>query len=116
MPLLKIETSAPLNDDRQVERVLQESSRIVADLLHKPEQYVMVALSPVAMLMSAAGGPAAFCDLRSIGGIEPDACQALSQALCALLETTLQIAPERIYLNFAEFDAASWGWNGTTFG
>lgn len=115
MPLLKIETSATLGEPGS-KTVLEEGSRIVARVLQKPEQYVMVALSPASMIMSAMGGPAAFCDLRSIGDLTPEQCATLSAELCALLSTALGIDPSRVYLNFAEVDAVSWGWNGTTFG
>lgn len=115
MPLLKIETSAALSE-AGVKAVLEEGSRVVARILQKPEQYVMVGISPASMIMSARGGAAAFCDLRSIGDLAPEQCAALSRELCALLSTALGIDAERVYLNFTEVDAVNWGWNGTTFG
>lgn len=115
MPLLRIETSAALGE-ASVKAILEEGSRIVARALQKPEQYVMVGIFPASMIMSAMGGPAAFCDLRSIGDLSPEQCAALSSELCALLSNALGVDPARVYLNFAEVEAAAWGWNGTTFG
>ena len=115
MPMLKIETSAALSEE-QIGKVLEEGSRIVARILQKPEQYVMVAICEASMIMSATGGPAAFCDLRSIGGLSPENCAALSGELCALLAAVIEVEPDRVYLNFTELDAAAWGWNATTFG
>lgn len=115
MPFLKIETSALLNDEK-IKYVSNESSRIIARILRKPERYVMVALSPASMLMSATRDPTAFCDLRNVGDLSADVCAALSSELCTLLSAELHLAPARIYLNFTEIDAANWGWNGTTFG
>ncbi len=115
MPLLKIETSAALSGET-TEKVLAEASRIVARILQKPEQYMMVSLSPAAMLFSAQEGPAAFCDLRSIGVLSPERCATLSAELCAFLSTSLGVDPARVYLNFTEVEAERWGWNGTTFG
>jgi len=40
----------------------------------------------------------------------------LSRKICALLVPSLQVPQNRIYLNFGEVEAGSWGWNATTFG
>lgn len=76
----------------------------------------MVSLNQSAMLMSGKGGEAAFVDIRSIGGLSGDVNRTLSQQICKLLNDSLRIAPDRIYLNFIDIEAANWGWNGSTFG
>jgi len=68
------------------------------------------------MLMSGRTGAAAFVDVRSIGGLSGDVNARLSQQICQLLQTSLGISPDRVYLNFAGVSAANWGWNGETFG
>ncbi len=32
-----------------------------------------------------------------------------------MLNQTLDMAPDRIYLNFSDFNAGNWGWNRDTF-
>ena len=115
MPLLKLETTVDLSEDKR-KALLASLSKAVADTIGKPEQYVMVVASPAAMLMSDAAGDAAFVDLRSIGGLTDDVNRTLSQKLCGLLSATLGIPQNRIYLNFTDVEAGRWGWNGKTFG
>jgi phenylpyruvate tautomerase len=115
MPLLKLETNAPLSEDKR-KALLIALSKTVAETIGKPEQYVMVAIHPVAALMSGKPGDAAFADIRSIGGLSGDVNRLLAQKVCKLLHDSLGIPPDRVYLNFTDVKAANWGWNGNTFG
>jgi phenylpyruvate tautomerase len=115
MPLLKLETTVVLAEDKR-QALLAALSRLVAETVGKPEQYVMVTCSPAAILMSGRTGDAAFLDIRSIGGLSGDANRCLAKELCCLLTQSLGVPPERIYLNFTEVEAGNWGWKGSTFG
>ena len=96
--------------------LLASLSKPIAETIGKPEQYVMVAVGHSAMLMSSNPGAAAFVDLRSIGGLTNDVNRKLSQKVCKLLNDSLGVPEDRIYLNFTEVEANNWGWNGNTFG
>jgi phenylpyruvate tautomerase len=115
MPLLKLETTVALADDK-TKALLASLSKIVAGTIGKPEQYVMVAISPAAILMSGKPGDAAFVDIRSIGGLSDNVNRQLAQKVCALLKESLGVPPDRVYLNFTDVPAGNWGWNGDTFG
>src|SRR5271157_1516202 len=115
MPLLKLETTVALTEDKR-QALLASLSKIVAETIGKPQQYVMVSASQAAMQMSGTPGDAAFVDVRSIGGLTGDVNRKLSQKVCKLLSDSLGVAPNRIYLNFTEVEASHWGWNGSTFG
>ena len=115
MPLLKLETTVALSDEKR-QSLLPALSKIVCETLGKPESYVMVTINPAAILMSGKSGDAAFVDIRSIGGLSLGVNQQLSKKISTLLNQLLGIAPNRIYLNFSDIDAANWGWNGSTFG
>ncbi len=115
MPLLKLETTVPLLEEKG-KPLLAALSRAVAGATGKPEQYVMVTITQSAMLMSGKAGDAAFVDVRGIGGLNGETNRKLSQQLCKLLKDSLGIAPDRVYLNFTEVEAGNWGWNGSTFG
>src|ERR1051326_2475086 len=115
MPLLKLETTVPLPEEKG-KPLLAALSKAVAGALGKPEQYVMVAACQSTMLMSGKAGEAAFVDLRSIGGLNSETNSKLSQQICKLLKDSLGIAPDRVYLNFTDVGAGNWGWNGSTFG
>jgi phenylpyruvate tautomerase len=115
MPLLKLETTVVLSEDKR-QALLASLSKIVAETIGKPEQYVMVAASQADMLMSGSPGDAAFVDVRSIGGLTGDVNRKLSQKVCQLLHDSLGVPPNRIYLGFTDVKASHWGWNGSTFG
>jgi phenylpyruvate tautomerase PptA (4-oxalocrotonate tautomerase family) len=115
MPLLKLETTVLVPEDKR-KALLASLSKAVAGTIGKPEQYVMVTIGQAAMSMSGKPGDAAFVDIRSIGGLSGDVNRKLSQQVCKLLADSLGLPPDRVYLNFTDVDAGSWGWNGNTFG
>jgi phenylpyruvate tautomerase PptA (4-oxalocrotonate tautomerase family) len=113
MPLLKLETSCAISDDQR-KALLSSLSKIVAETIGKPELYVMVTINPAVMLMSGKPDPAAFVDVRSIGGLSAETNRKLSEKICRLLQQLLGLHPERVYLNFADLEGVSWGWNSDT--
>ena len=115
MPLLKLETTVVLSEDKQ-KALLASLSKTVAETIGKPEQYVMVTISQAAVLMSGNPGAAAFVDVRSIGGLTANVNRKLSQKLCKVLNDSLRVPEDRVYLNFTDVEASNWRWNGSTFG
>ena len=115
MPLLKLETTVPVPEEKG-KLLLAALSKAVAATIGKPEQYVMITVSHSAMLMSGKAGDAAFVDIRSIGGLNGETNRKLSRQICNLLKDSLGIAPDRVYLNFSDVEAGNWGWNENTFG
>lgn len=114
MPYLKIQTNQTINPD-QAQTLISKASKLVASELGKPENYVMVALSPpVSMLFAGTDAPTAYVELKSIG-LPSSRTGDLSQALCTLIERNLAISKDRIYIEFADAPRAMWGWNGSTF-
>ena len=114
MPYLKIQTNKPI-DGAASQPFLKKASRLVANELGKPEDYVMVGLGPsTAMLFAGSGEPAAFVELRAIG-LPANKTGDLSRVLCELIESELGIAKDRVFINFADYPANLWGWNGETF-
>ena len=115
MPLLKLETTVVLSEENR-QALLASLSKIVADTIGKPQQYVMVSACQAAMQMSGTPGDAAFVDVRSIGGMTDDVNRKLSRKISELLNGSLKIPLNRIYLNFSDVKSTHWGWNGGTFG
>jgi len=115
MPLLKLETTVALPDEKK-KALLASLSKIVAGTIGKPEQYVMVTIAPAAILMSGKPDEAAFVDIRSIGGLGGDVNRQLALKIGSLLKESLGVPPDRVYLNFTDVPAGNWGWNGETFG
>jgi len=114
MPLIKLEVSSV--SEEQCNNLLPALSKLLAAITGKPEKYVMATVSKMTPWMAGKPGPAAFADIRGIGGLTPAVNKKVSQALCALLEGTLQIPPDRVYMTFMDVPAANWGFNGGTFG
>jgi phenylpyruvate tautomerase PptA (4-oxalocrotonate tautomerase family) len=115
MPLLKLETTVAVSEEKR-KALLAALSKTVAGTIGKPEQYVMVTFGHAAMLMAGEAGDAAFVDIRSIGGLTGEVNRKLSKQVCQLLKDSLNLSPERVYLNFTDVKAGNWGCNGTTFG
>jgi hypothetical protein len=73
-------------------------------------------LSEGSGILGGQTGPIAFADVRRIGSLDRKANGALARALCDLLKKELDIAPDRVFLNFTEVEATKWAWKGSTVG
>jgi len=115
MPLIKLQISVPVSNEKQ-EELLASISKIIAESIGKPEQYVMASIEGGLIMMSGKREAAAFADVRSIGGLNGNVNKQISQKLCSLLDESLGISANRVYMNFTDVSAVNWGWNGSTFG
>ena len=115
MPLIHVRTSALLNDEIK-DRCSKSLSHVCSDEFGKPEQVVMVVLENAWVCMAGISGPGAFVDVRSIGNLNPEKNQSLSDKICTALHEALDLPPDRIYLNFTDVPRSDWGWNRNTFG
>ena len=115
MPLLKLETTVALSDDK-AKALIATLSKTLAETTGKPEQYVMVTAAQTRMLMAGKPGDAAFVDIRGIGGLSEDVNRKLAQRICQVLRDSLGVPQDRTYLNFTDIKATHWGWNASTFG
>ncbi len=114
MPTLRILTNAEVPPDARTE-LLAQASRAVAEMLGKPESYVLVILEPGReLLFAGTSAPAAYLELKSLGLAET-ATPEYSSTLCALLTDTLGIPADRVYIEFANPPRHMFGWNGGTF-
>ena len=114
MPYLQIQTNIDVNNEQQA-TLLANASQTVAQVLGKPEGYVMVALQAnTPMLFAATAQPTAFLVLKSIR-LPASETPTLSQKLCSFIEEALNIPKERVYIEFINAEAALWGWDGRTF-
>jgi phenylpyruvate tautomerase PptA (4-oxalocrotonate tautomerase family) len=114
MPTLRILTNAQVQPEDRLS-LLAEAARVVAEMLGKPESYVMVILEDGRdMLFAGTPAPAAYLELKSLGLSETKTAE-YSRALCDLLAAALGIPAERVYIEFAAPPARLFGWNGETF-
>jgi phenylpyruvate tautomerase len=114
MPFLSIQTNQDLNADTLSE-LLTRASRTVAEILAKPERYVMVSVAQNdAMLFAQSDVPLAYLELKSID-LPEESTRDLSQALCRLVHELLAVDMDRVYVEFSNPPRHMWGWNGGTF-
>jgi phenylpyruvate tautomerase PptA (4-oxalocrotonate tautomerase family) len=119
MPLVRIDTNKAF-DAKEGQDLCEKVSHLVAEVMGKPEKFVQVVLHAgtgdhVVVLHGGTPGPGAFVDVRGIGGFSPKVNGALSKRICGLL-TGAGIDATRVYLNFTDVAASSWGHDGATFG
>lgn len=114
MPTLRILTNIQVPPDERP-NLLARVSRTVAELLGKPEAYVMIILEDGRdLLFAGTSSPAAYLELKSIGLPELKTAH-YSQVLCELLAESLDISAERVYIEFAAPARHLFGWNSGTF-
>ncbi|MBA0703243.1 hypothetical protein Goari_022796 [Gossypium aridum] len=132
MPCLNLSTNVNL-DGVDTSAILSEATSSVAKLIGKPEAcshlacskcftvllvyvyvyglengyYVMIVLKgSVPMSFGGTEQPAAYGELVSIGGLNPDVNKKLSAAIAAILETKLQVPKSRFFLKFYDTKAS----------
>ena len=112
MPILSIQTNAAVENQ---EVFLKAASSLVADVLSKPESYVMIHLSDK-QNMSFAGTTEllAYVELKSLG-LTTGQTAILSKHICSFLNEELSIDAARIYIEFSAPERIMFGWNGGTF-
>ena len=114
MPLLRIETNTEIDQHERCGLMRRASAR-VAELLDKPESYVMVSLQPgCQMLFAGHAAPLAYLELKSIG-LPAERTRELAAALCDFIASELEIEAARVYIEFVDAPRSHWGWNGGTF-
>ncbi len=113
MPYFSIRTSKTVNEP---EKLARKASAFIADLVGKPESYVMAAVLPdTAMTFGGSAQPSAFIELKSLGLAE-EKCSPYAEKICAFVQAELEIEPNRIFIDFPDIQRTRFAWNGKTFG
>jgi phenylpyruvate tautomerase PptA (4-oxalocrotonate tautomerase family) len=112
MPLLQISTNIAIENCQQL---AEKASKLTAEMLAKPESYVMVKVQAEQPLIFAGSDePAAHLKLKSLGLPESKTAD-FSSMLCAFIHSELDINSARIYIEFASPERHMWGWDSRTF-
>ena len=115
MPFMSVLVPEELYEGLEKDSLKKAMSEIMARQLGKPESYCMVSISGASLMMAGGTRPAAFVDIRSIGGLAASVNKSISSEVCFLLSSHLDISKDRIYINFTDTHPTNWGWNGGTF-
>ncbi len=117
MPLLTVHTSAPALPEDEAQAFLRKLSSTAAEILGKPERYMMTCLAARSpMTFGGSRDPACAVDVRSIGALGGDKPKRLTEAVCALVQEHLGIPKDRTYVVCTDVPASLWGYDGATFG
>lgn len=112
MPLLQISTNQTIEDYNQLAK---EASSLTAEMLGKPESYVMVKIDQADTLIFAGSDePCAHLKLKSLG-LNEDETAAYSEKLCQFASEKLGIPESRTYIEFSSPPRHMWGWDKRTF-
>jgi phenylpyruvate tautomerase PptA (4-oxalocrotonate tautomerase family) len=112
MPLLEITTNTAIDN---IQGVASQASKLTAEMLAKPESYVMVKIHPEQTLIFAGNNePAAHIKLKSLGLAE-DNTTDFSKKICSFINSQLDIKSARIYIEFSNPARHMWGWDEKTF-
>jgi phenylpyruvate tautomerase len=114
MPLLRVTTNQEVSPEKQQD-ITKQLSASVAEMLGKPENYVMVVfqINP-AMSFAGSNEPLAYVELKSLG-LPEEKTTDFSASLCQHVDYLLNIPPDRTYIEFASPARHFWGWNSDTF-
>ncbi|KAL5720905.1 phenylpyruvate tautomerase [Ranunculus cassubicifolius] len=105
MPCLNLSTNVNL-DGIDTSSILSEATKTVAKIIGKPEAYVMIVLKgSIPIAFGGTEQPAAYGELVSIGGLNPNTNKELSAAISEILLTKLSIPKNRFFLKFYDTKA-----------
>jgi phenylpyruvate tautomerase len=112
MPLLEITTNTRIDNSQTI---AEQASSLTADILGKPESYVMVKIQPEQVLIFAGSNePAAHVKLKSLG-LPENRTADFSSSICSFIRSELNINSNRIYIEFSSPQRHMWGWDKRTF-
>lgn len=112
MPLLELTTNTTIDNCQQL---AERASKLTAEMLGKPESYVMVKILPEqALLFAGTDEAAAHVKLKSLG-LPENSTADLSSKICSFISSELSISSSRIYIEFSSPERHMWGWDKRTF-
>jgi phenylpyruvate tautomerase len=117
MPFLHIHASSKNVSEKAIQEVHQTGAQILAEVLGKSTEYVMILVNTGSSLSFAQDSqtPCAYLEVKNIGGFTPEITEKLSQRLCEMVVQKLETPAIRVYIEFQNAERYLWGWNGKTF-
>ena len=113
MPYIHIVTNASIPDNTE-EMLKTQLGRAIEILPGKNENWLMLNFTGDAHLWFAGSdAPAAMVRVDLFGGARADAFDELTGRVTEILESVLDVEPQRVYVRYTE--TQDWGWNGRNF-
>ena len=112
MPVLQITTNVTIDN---ADALAKQASSLAAEILGKPESYVMVSINGAAdLIFAGTNDPCAHLMLKSLGLPESET-RTYSEKLCGFIEQQLGVSPSRTYIEFINPERHMFGWDNRTF-
>ncbi len=112
MPVLQITTNVTIGN---ADELAIKASKLTAELLGKPESYVMVSIvGDAELIFAGTDDPCALLMLKSLGLPEAET-RTYSEQLCKFVEQQLGVSPSRTYIEFINPERHMFGWKSGTF-
>lgn len=113
MPFIHTRVNRPI--DAQTEKELSRRLGQAVSLLGKSESWLMLQFEDNCRLYFKGDSrkPLAFVNVKLFGAASKAAYEKMTEEITVILEETLSIAPDGIYVEYEETD--HWGWNGANF-
>lgn len=114
MPFINSRVSLTMTDT-QKEAVKEKLGQAISIIPGKSETWLMLEFADNCDLYFQGNqtSPTAFIEVKVFGSIQKEYSEQLTQAICDIYETELNIEKNRIYVKYEETDM--WGWNGKNF-
>lgn len=111
MPFINSKVTVQMTEEKK-EAVKARLGQAISLIPGKSESWLMVGLEDGYDLYFQGNkdGESAFVDVSVFGGASRSACEALTGAICDILESELSIPKNRIYIKYEAVE--NWGWNG----
>lgn len=110
MPYINVKTNTAVPAEK-AQSIKASLGQAITAIPGKSETWLMVGIEPEQMLwFQGSDAPAAIVDVTIYGSADASAYNAMTGKVTAILNGELGIAPNRIYVKYAETD--HWGWNG----
>lgn len=113
MPFIRVNANVAVNES-QAQRIKTLLGQAIDVIPGKSEAWLMVEVEgEKALWMAGSDAPAAIAEVSLYGGADADNYRQLTGRVCDILDSVLDIAPDRVYVKYAETE--HWGWNGSNF-
>ena len=114
MPFIHAMVSTDITPQQEA-RLKDRLYQAIPLLPGKSEAYLMVRITPGCRLyfQGTNHAPVAFTEVKLFGKSTPQAYQALTAEICAIMQDVLGITPDRTYVQYEE--TPYWGHNGRNF-
>lgn len=113
MPFIRVSANVTVSDG-QAQQIQKMLGQAIPVLPGKSEQWLMVEVrSDAALWLAGSDEPAAIAEVSLYGAAPAQAYDTLTGRITDILDSTLDIAPDRVYVKYAETE--HWGWNGSNF-